>query len=95
MAANTQPVIEAEILAAVIAPNEPSWPPQLATLVLALQFTPDQVAHIRNLAERNNAGTLSDSERAELQSYEHIGNFLSLAHSKARLSLQHSRNEPQ
>jgi len=63
--------------------------------VLDLQFTPEQVAHMRDLAERNNAGELTDAERSDLQSYVHVGNFLSLAHSKARLSLRHSDDQPQ
>ena len=95
MATHAQPVTEAEILAAVIAPNEPTWPPELARLVLGLQFTPEQVAHMRELAERNNAGELNDTELGDLQSYVHVGNFLSLAHSKARLSLKNSESQPQ
>jgi len=50
---------------------------------------------MRDLAERNNAGELTDAERSDLQSYVHVGNFLSLAHSKARLSLRHSDDQPQ
>lgn len=64
-------------------------------LVLGLQFTPQQVAHMRELAERNNAGELNDTELGDLQSYVHVGNFLSLAHSKARLSLKNSESQPQ
>ena len=92
MATHAQPVTEAEILAAVIAPNEPTWPAELANLVLGLRFTPEQVAQMRELAERNNAGELTDAERADLQSYVHVGDFLSLAHSKARLSLGQSQS---
>lgn len=88
MATNAQPVTEAEILAVVIAPEKPTWPPDLARMVLNLRFTPEQVAAMTDLAQRNNAGELAESERADLASYVQVGNFLSLAQSKARLSLQ-------
>lgn len=90
MATNAQPVTEAEILAAVIAPQKPTWPAELSRMVLDLRFTPEQVATMTDLAQRNNAGELSDDERTDLASYVHVSNFLSLAHSKARLSLKES-----
>lgn len=88
MAIHAQPVTQAEILAAVIAPDQPTWPTELCRLVLDLRFTPEQVAHMTDLAQRNNAGELTETERGELESYVQVGNFLSLAHSKARLSLK-------
>jgi hypothetical protein len=90
MATHVQPITEAEILAALIAPDRPSWPPELARLVLDLQFTADQVERMSVLAQRNNAGELTEQEHNELESYLHVGNFLSLAHSKARLSIKQS-----
>lgn len=94
MATNAQPVTEAEILAAVIAPEKPTWPAELSRLVLELRFTPEQVAKMTELAQRNNSGDLADIDRAELASYVQVGNFLSLAHSKARLSLKQSGETP-
>jgi hypothetical protein len=94
LATNAQPVTEAEILAAVIAPEKPSWPPELARMVLNLRFTPEQMATMTALAQRNNSGELTESERADLASYVQVGNFLSLAHSKARRSLEQSGDGP-
>lgn len=90
MATHARPVREAEILATVIAPDRPTWPRELARLVLDLQFTPAQVEKMRVLAQRNNAGELTAEEHDELESYVQVGNFLSLAHSKARVSLKQS-----
>jgi hypothetical protein len=90
MATHAQPVTEAEILAVVIAPEGPTWRPEIAKLVLDLKFTSEQVARMAVLAQRNNAGELTDEERGELECYVQVGNFLSLAHSKARVSLKQS-----
>ncbi|HJT35556.1 MAG TPA: hypothetical protein VJ783_26245 [Pirellulales bacterium] len=90
MATQAQPITEAEILSAVIAPDQPTWPPELARLVLGLQFSAEQIRRMNDLARRNNAGELGDEERGELASYVQVGNFLSLAHSKARISLKPS-----
>jgi hypothetical protein len=87
---NAQPVTEVEILATVIAPDKPTWSAEMARLVLDLRFTPDQVARMGLLAERNNAGEITETERSELESYVQVGNFLTLAYSKARLSLKHA-----
>ncbi|MEX2120944.1 MAG: hypothetical protein WD847_15240 [Pirellulales bacterium] len=83
----TNTVTEADILAAVIAPERPTLTPDVARSLLDLQFSDEQVRRMHALLEKNNAGTLTDLERLEMERYARVGNFLSLMQAKARLSL--------
>ena len=47
---------------------------------------------MRDLAERNQEGSLSSEEQEELQNYVKAGHLLALLHSKARKSLKHRRD---
>lgn len=76
------------ILETVVAPENGSFGPEAAKSLLQLQFSNDQVQRMHELAEKNNAGALSDAERGEMESYARVGNFLSLVQSKARRSLK-------
>ena len=44
---------------------------------------------MRQLAERSETGGLTDKERAEFDSYLHVGNVLAVIQSKARFALRH------
>jgi hypothetical protein len=46
---------------------------------------------MQELADRSSAGTLTSQERAELDGYLHIANFLAVLQSNARVALK-SRN---
>ena len=46
------------------------------------------------LAERSEAGTLTAEEQSEFDSYVHIGNFLAVMQSKARLALKEEPRDP-
>jgi hypothetical protein len=85
--ASNQPT-DADILQVVVAPQEPALEPSAAQSLLKLHFTDAQVARMHELADKNNAGTITAAERLEMESYSRVGNFLSLVQSKARLSLQ-------
>jgi hypothetical protein len=80
-------MVEAEILTRVISPGDPSLGRQAAQAILALGFQAADKQRIEVLAEKARAGTLSTDERAEAESYERIGHFVSLLKSKARRSL--------
>jgi hypothetical protein len=41
-----------------------------------------------DLAERSEAGVLTVEEQSELDSYLHVGNFLAVLQSKARMALK-------
>lgn len=79
---------EAEILSRVIAPGEPTLPPDTATIILTFDFGREDRDRMNQLAEKARAGTLTVEEQAEIDCYERVGHFLSLLRSKARLSLK-------
>jgi hypothetical protein len=80
-------MVEAEILTRVISPGDPSLGRQVAEAILALGFKPTDKQRMDVLAQKARDGTLSTDERAEADSYERIGHFVSLLKSKARRSL--------
>ena len=61
---------------------------ELAQYILTFGFDEDDQARMRDLAERNQEGSLSSEEREELQNYVKVGRLLALLHSKARRSLK-------
>jgi len=80
-------ITEADILAHVIAPDQPGLPPESARAILALQFDQTALARMNDLAEKNRAGTLTEAERIEMEKYLRVGQFLNLLQAKARVSL--------
>ena len=78
---------EAEILSRVIAPEEPTLPPDTAKIILTFDFGKEDRDRMNLLAEKAREGTLTAEEQAEVDCYERVGHFLSLLRSKARLSL--------
>lgn len=83
-------MVEAEILTRVIAPDDPILGSKVAEAVLALGFQVADKRRMDELAAKARLGTLNDVERAEADSYERIGHFISLLKSKARRSLASS-----
>ena len=79
---------EAEILSRVIAPEEPTLPPDTAKIILTFDFRKEDRERMNLLAEKAHAGALTPEEQAELDCYERVGHFLSLLRSKARISLK-------
>jgi hypothetical protein len=82
------PITEADILAHVIAPDQPGLSPESARAILALQFDQTALARMNDLAEKNRAGALSEAERTEMEKYLRVGQFLNLLQAKARVSLR-------
>ncbi len=83
----TQTITEAGILADVIAPDRGDLSPEVAHSLLRWKFTNRAAARMNQLAERNRKGTISESDREELQRYLRVGNFVNVVQAKARLSL--------
>jgi hypothetical protein len=81
-------VTATEILDDVIQPVDPSFTPELARLLLTLRLSNTAQERIRDLLGRNNAGTLNAADRAALDNYLLVGQFLDLLQAKARASLQ-------
>ena len=63
-----------------------------AQYILTLDFSPEQHARYRGLAEKAQAGTLSEEEAAEIDEFLAANSLLTVLQSKARLSLQ--RRQP-
>lgn len=59
-----------------------------AQAVLGLRFSEKQRQRMLDLADRNNRGELSGDELRDMESYQRVASFLSLWHSKARLTLK-------
>lgn len=88
MAHAIETITEAAILDKVVHPERGDFPQEIAQTVLQLRFEAEAITRLNELANKNNQGTLSDSERQELEKYLRVGNFLNLLHAKARLSLR-------
>lgn len=87
---NTTTITEADILSEVVAPDRAGISPEFARAILELQFTDKAQKQIRKLLDKNNKGTIEKAERAVLDKYLRVGQFLDLMQSKARLSLEQS-----
>lgn len=79
---------DAEVFADVLEAGTGDLDPDAARAVLRLGFSARQQSRMRELAERNNQGDLTDAEREEMESFRRVGNFLALVQSKARLALK-------
>lgn len=66
--------------------------PEAARSILGLRFNDDAEQRMRHLLDKNNQGTITDSERAEMEKYLRVGMFLDLIQAKARSSLEPSSN---
>jgi hypothetical protein len=87
---NTSTITEADILSEVVAPNQPGISPEFARAILDLHFTDKANKQIRKLLDKNNKGTINETESAVLDKYLRVGQFLDLMQAKARLSLEQS-----
>jgi hypothetical protein len=82
------PITEADILSHVISPDQPGLPPESARAILELKFDQTALERMNDLAEKNRAGALSETERMEMEKYLRVGQFLNLLQAKARVSLR-------
>ena len=83
-------ITEADILGQIVSPDRAGLPPEFARSILGLKFDERALNRMKELADRNNRGTLTDDQRAEMQKYTRVGNFLDLMQAKARLSLKNA-----
>jgi hypothetical protein len=80
-------VTEVDIWTEIVAPEGETMRPEHARAILQWRFTERAERRMRQLAERNNEGELSDVEREELEDYVHVGQVLAVLQARARLSL--------
>ena len=61
---------------------------ELARYILTLGFDEEDQNRMSELAQKNQEGSLSSDEKAELENFAKAGHLLALLHSKARKSLK-------
>ena len=81
-------VSHSTILDHVIAPNHGDLAEEVARYLLTLDFPASDQARYALLSEKAQAGALTESERAELDDYLHVNDFLTIVQAKARASLK-------
>jgi hypothetical protein len=65
--------------------------PTAARAILTVSFSEADRQRMHKLAAKARAGTLTPSERHEIDAYERLGCLLDILHSKARRSLKRRR----
>lgn len=90
MLTSTDEYSEAAVLRRMIEPDEYGFDPGLARYILSLDFKPSDHERMNVLSAKVQEGSLSEDEERELDGYLHLGNFLALLKSKARISLKHA-----
>jgi hypothetical protein len=81
---------DAQILVRIVSPEAPALSAEGAKELLALDFPNEDRQRMNQLASKAREGTLTPDEQSECESYERIGHFLSLLHSRARIALRHA-----
>lgn len=80
--------LEAGILTRYVRPEDADLAPEAARALLALQMHPKDIERASVLGRKAQEGKLSAAEEVEIDALIRIDMFLSLLHSKARLSLK-------
>lgn len=88
-----EPRSEATIWAQLIDSQPKNLTPEAAQYLLAVQFSQSDQMRLQELAERSQAGTLTEEESREFDSYLHVGNLLAVMQSKARAVLNNSSSQ--
>jgi hypothetical protein len=81
---------DAQILVRIVSPQTPALSADGARELLTLDFPSEDRVRMDELASKARQGALTPGEAAECESYERVGHFLSLLHSRARITLSHS-----
>jgi len=79
---------EAEIWARLMLAQKDRLSADAAAFLLSVKFEEEDRRRMLELADRSEAGTLTAEEGAEFDSCLHIGNFLAVMQSRARLALK-------
>jgi hypothetical protein len=84
---------EVSILNRILRPTAPTFSPEAARDILALDFDQADKDRMRQLSAKARAGTLTAEEDAEAGRYELLGHLLNIMQSKARRSLKSRHND--
>jgi hypothetical protein len=82
------PEREAAIWARLMQEQKSELSPEAARYLLSIELGAFDQDRLRHLAEISESGELNDEERAEFDSYLHVGNLLAVMQSKARVVLR-------
>lgn len=82
------PNTEAAILARIIQADECELTPETARYLLSMKLPANDENRVNELSAKAQAGSLTETERHELDSYLHIGFLLGVMQSKARRFLK-------
>jgi hypothetical protein len=85
---------EAAIWARLIRAQKDELSSDAAEFLLSIAFDDRDQERMMELADRSEAGIMTAEEQAEFDSYLHIGNFLAVMQSKARLAPKKKLQEP-
>ncbi len=80
------PDSEAAIWERLIRSREESLPPEVARFFLSLKFSERDLDQMHALTTKNQEGSLSDEEQAQLRADRRVGLQLDLLQAKARIS---------
>lgn len=80
----------ADILSELVDPGRPTLSPDVARQFLSLRFNETATTRIRDLLQKNNAGTITTPEKATLENYLQVGELLDLLQVQARQILRQS-----
>jgi hypothetical protein len=78
------------ILEHVIDPKRGNLSVELARYILSLDFPKADHVRYAELAEKAQQGALSESERAELEDFLNVNDFLAIVQAKAKASLKNN-----
>jgi hypothetical protein len=78
------PNTEAAILARIIQADEQELTPDAARYLLSMRLPPRDEDRVNELSAKARAGSLSQADTQELDSYLHIGFLLGIMQAKAR-----------
>jgi hypothetical protein len=82
------PNTEAAILARIIQTDERTLTPEAARYLLSMKLPTGDEERVNELSAKARAGSLTEAEAQELDSYLHIGFLLGVMQSKARRLLK-------
>lgn len=78
------PNTEAAILARIIRDDDQPLTPDAARYLLSMRLPASDEDRVNELSEKAQAGSLTEAETQELDSYLHIGFLLGVLHAKGR-----------
>lgn len=80
----------ADILTEIVGPDRPILTAAVSHEFLGLRFNEQATSRIRDLLQKNNAGTITPPEKLTLENYLLVGELLDLLQAEARHTIRRS-----